>query len=165
MGAPRKKICAKCGRKLWLRDFYRSSTGVIASRCKECSREDKRQWYADNRKKEDRVYYDQDKGRAMVHEGFRTAIHWSGAMIEKLKRIFPMTKNEDCAIELGVSPRTVIRKARELGLSKNEEWRINHARNNCRIMRIYNQCRGNSGMIKPGEHRNPAGEFKPKAKV
>lgn len=83
-------------------------------------------------------------------------------MIEKLRRIFPTTKNEDCAIEFGVSPRTVIRKARELGLTKNEEWRIAFARENCQIMKIYNKCRGNSGMIKPGERKSPATEFKKK---
>ena len=58
----------------------------------------------------------------MVHNGISTRIFWSPSMISYLQKHFPTTKNKELAEELGVSPRTMIRKARELGLEKNSEW-------------------------------------------
>ena len=81
-------------------------------------------------------------------------------MIERLTNKYATTKNEDLAIDLNVSPRTVIRKARELGLEKDKGWMQAHLRKNCRTMRILNKYRGNSGQIKKGEHRSPETEFK-----
>ena len=81
-------------------------------------------------------------------------------MIERLTNKYATTKNEDLAIDLNVSPRTVIRKARELGLEKDKGWMQAHARKNCRTMRILNKCCGNSGQIKKGEHKSPKTEFK-----
>ena len=81
-------------------------------------------------------------------------------MIERLTNKYATTKNEDLAIDLNVSPSTVIRKARELGLEKDKGWMQAHARKNCRTMRILNKYRGNSGQIKKGEHKSPKTEFK-----
>lgn len=81
-------------------------------------------------------------------------------MCEKLIRLFPRTRNEECAELLGVSPRTVVRKARELGLAKDKDWFVELARNNCRTMRVLNLCRGNSGQFKKGQHASPDTEFK-----
>lgn len=160
MGA-RKKTCPKCGRYLWLRDFYRrKKDGAISTYCKECERKAKREEYARNRKKPDGLFKNMRTGQVIEHKGASTRIYWSGYMVEKLKRLFPTTKNADIAVELNVSPRTMIRKARELGLEKSKEWQRAHALRNCQTMRIINKCCGNSGMIKPGEHKNPAGEFK-----
>ena len=64
-----------------------------------------------------RIYQD-DAGRLIEHKDRSTKIHWSGYMEEKLRRLFPTTKNDDLAVEFNVSPRTVIRKAREMGLVK-----------------------------------------------
>ena len=96
----------------------------------------------------------------MEHKDYSTKIHWSLYMIERLTNKYATTKNEDLAIDLNVSPRTVIRKARELGLEKDKGWMQAHARKNCRTMRILNKYRGNSGQIKKGEHRSPETEFK-----
>ena len=162
----RKKICTKCGRKLWLRDFYRNpATGWLSSHCKECTREDKREEYNRNRKKPDGIFLDPTTGRAMEHRGPVTRIYWGKGKLDDLRRLFPTNTNEDCAAILGVSPRTVVRKARELGLVKNEEWRIRRAREACAVMRVYNMCRGNSGQFRKGEHASPATEFKPKIKT
>ena len=156
----RKKICPKCGRSLWLRDFYKTANGRVSSACKECTRQEKRDEYARNRKVPNQLYQDPVTGRLMEHKDYSTKIHWSLYMIERLTNKYATTKNEDLAIDLNVSPSTVIRKARELGLEKDEGWMQAHARKNCRTMRILNKYRGNSGQIKKGEHRSPETEFK-----
>lgn len=156
----RKKICPKCGRKLWLRDFYKTANGKVSSACKECTRQEKRDEYARNRKVPNQLYQDPVTGRLMEHKDYSTKIHWSLYMIERLTNKYATTKNEDLAIDLNVSPSTVIRKARELGLEKDKGWMQAHARKNCRTMRILNKYRGNSGQIKKGEHRSPETEFK-----
>lgn len=115
----RKKICPRCGKKLWLRDFYRNKkNGVTSSYCKECMKEVKNEEYAAKRKKPDGVLMHGSYGRLMEHDGFSTRIYWSGNMLSVLRRYFPNTKTEEVAEMLGVSRRTVIRKARELGLEK-----------------------------------------------
>ena len=156
----RKKICPKCGRKLWLRDFYKTANGRVSSACKECTRQEKRDEYARNRKVPNQLYQDPVTGRLMEHKDYSTKIHWSPYMIERLTNKYATTKNEDLAIDLNVSPRTVIRKARELGLEKDRGWMQAHARKNCQTMRILNKCCGNSGQIKKGEHKSPKTEFK-----
>lgn len=156
----RKKICPKCGRKLWLHDFYKTANGWVSSACKECTRQEKRDEYARNRKVPNRLYQDPVTGRLMEHKDCSTKIHWSPYMIERLTNKYATTKNEDLAIDLNVSPRTVIRKARELGLEKDKGWMQAHARKNCQTMRILNKCCGNSGQIKRGEHKSPETEFK-----
>ena len=49
----------------------------------------------------------------------RTAgIEWTAEMLETLNNKFPVTFNKELAEELGVSWRTLVRKARELGIEK-----------------------------------------------
>ena len=43
-------------------------------------------------------------------------------MLSLIRREFPTTLNEELAGMLGVSPRTLARKAKELGLSKDPQW-------------------------------------------
>lgn len=158
---PRKKICPKCGRKLWLRDFYRLGNGSLYPRCKECTREDKKDSYERTRKKKDGVYQAAD-GRLRIHSGRKTSIFWSQHMIDTLNRKFPTTRNEDLAVILNVSPRTLIRKARELGLQKNCEWQRLNSQTNVRLAILTNKVKRNSGMFRKGERRSPDTEFKPK---
>ena len=73
-------------------------------------------------RKKDGLYHDPDTGRVMEHQGYATRIHWNGNMISFLRRHFATTLNEEMADCLGVSMRTMIRKARELGLEKDPEW-------------------------------------------
>lgn len=119
---PRKKVCPKCGRKLWLRDFYRRKNGYLSYSCKECERASKNEEYRRNRKVPDGQKIDPKTGRIIEHKGARSSIYWTGNMLSLLKRHFSNTKNEEMAEMLGVSPRTVIRKARELRLEKNPVW-------------------------------------------
>lgn len=49
-------------------------------------------------------------------------IEWSDDMIETLKRDYPTTPNKDLVEKLGVSEKCVVRKARQLGLSKDHDW-------------------------------------------
>ena len=119
----RKKICPRCGRKLWLRDFYRNKVnGVLSSYCKECMKEVKNEEYAAKRKRPDGVFMHGTYGRLMEHDGLSTRIYWSSNMLSVLRRCFPNTKTEEVAEMLGVSRRTVVRKARELGLEKDSEF-------------------------------------------
>lgn len=108
-----------------------------------------------------KIAYSQRRGRLMCYDGRRITLHWSATMLDTLRRLFPTTKNEELAELLGVSPRTVIRKARELGLTKDPEW-LAAVWNERRIWaHVAAKRKGYPGSIQKGERRNPAGEFKP----
>lgn len=64
-------------------------------------------------RKPDGVFYDAKQGRLMEHQGYAKRIYWSKDMIDLLMREYPTTFNEEMAGMLGVSHRTMIRKARE----------------------------------------------------
>ena len=159
----RKKVCTKCGRKLWLRDFYRRIDGTLASECKDCSRAYKREYYRQNLKVEDGTFYHKSYGRIMVHNGCSTRIFWSPSMISYLQKHFPTTKNKELAEELGVSPRTMIRKAREMGLQKNLQW-IQGVWDEHRLMaQAESKRKGYPGAFKPGNEIGKEYRFKKKA--
>lgn len=146
----RKKVCPKCGRKLWLRDFYKRANGMLFTECKECSREYKRESYRKSRKVVDGIYYHKSYGRIMIHEGSSTRIFWSPSMTSYLQKHFPTTKNQELAEALGVSPRTMIRKARELGLEKNPQW-LQGVWDDHRLMaHVESKRKGYPGTFKPG---------------
>lgn len=155
----RKKTCPKCGRQLWLRDFYRRKDGH-STYCKECEREMKREEYARNRKKPDGIFHNPITGRLVEHRGCSTRIYWSPTMLRYLSTRFATEKNEDMAIHLGVSLRTMIRKARELGLQKDPDLMHRYSVEHCRTMQTINKFQKNNGMFKKGEHACPEHEFK-----
>lgn len=112
-------------------------------------------------RKPEGVRYHPSYGLIMEHKGHALRIHWSAQMTDYLRRHFSTTLNEDLAEWLGVSLRTMIRKARELGLEKDKDWlrRIWEER---RLMAHMSARRkGYPGCFKKGERANPAGEFKP----
>lgn len=115
----RKKVCPKCGQNLWLKDFHRTKDGSPSSYCKICSTIQRREWYQAKRKKPDGVFLHPTYGRLMEHSGQTLRIHWNENMLSILRRYFPNTRTEEVAEMLGVSPRTTVRKARELGLEKD----------------------------------------------
>lgn len=119
---PRKKTCPHCGRKLWLRDFYKLKDGSRYSLCRECTKRYKREQYRKHRKVADGIIFHQKTGRIVEHRGLSVRIFWSENMLSILRRYYPNTKNEEIAGMLGVSPRTVVRKARELHLVKSREF-------------------------------------------
>lgn len=88
----RKKVCTKCGRKLWLREFYRNSNGKLFSECKECNKKRNIEQYKKTQKVADGIFYHKSYGRIMVHNGKSTCIFWSPAMISYLQKHFSTTK-------------------------------------------------------------------------
>lgn len=118
----RSKVCPICGKDLPLDEFYIRKDGSPGSYCRECSAAWKRQWYKKKKKKPDGIFLHSGFGRLMEHKGMTLRIFWSANMIAALRRHFPTTRNEELAGMLGVSRRTVIRKARELGLEKDPDF-------------------------------------------
>ena len=119
----RKKVCSKCREEKGIEDFYKNRYALdgLTCCCKECMKEMKRVEYARNRKIPDGVKFDKS-GRKVMHKGRSTSIYWDGNMLAMLRRYFPNTLNDELAEILGVSKRTMIRKARELGLEKDPHW-------------------------------------------
>lgn len=107
------------------------------------------------------VYYHPKYGRVMEHEGRSMHIFWNQDMLGFLRRHFATTLNNELAECLGVSPRTVVRKARELGLEKDPVW-LAGIWDERRIMANAKVRRtGNGGQFVKGERRHPSTEFKP----
>ena len=107
------------------------------------------------------VYYNPKMGRVVRHEGYSTAIFWSRDMLDYLQRHYPTTLNVELAGCLGVSPRTLIRKARELGLEKDASW-LSRIWEERRLMAwMASKRKGYPGRFPKGVRSNPSGEFKP----
>lgn len=158
----RKKVCPKCGEKKWRKEFHlnKASSDGLVSYCKECTRVIKRAEYARNRKVPDGISV-RDDGMKFIHKGISRKIYWDGNMISTLKRYFATTLNDELAEMIGVSKRTVVRKAREMGLEKDQEWLSRIWEERRRLARTIAKRKGNPGCWKKGVHGNPAGEFKP----
>lgn len=106
-------------------DFYPSDK----YRCKECHKAANRR----NHYEKTRHLYGiiiNEKGQWINYQGRKKTIYWTGNMLSDLKRYFPTTKNAELAEMIGVSQRTLIRKARELGISKDEQWQKEQSRKN-----------------------------------
>lgn len=109
--------CTVCKQDLPDEAFYPSDK----YRCKECTKTTHRKAYKEARKSTYGITLN-DKGQYINYQGRKKSIHWTGNMLSDLKRHFPTTKNKELAELLGVSERTLVRKARELGIGKNPEW-------------------------------------------
>lgn len=120
----------------------------------------RRDWYQRNRKKPEGVFLDQRTGRLYEQHGFSKRIFWSRQMLDDMKAMFPTTLNEEMAHIVGVSVRTMIRKARELGLRKDNEWLLGIWNERRMVAHACNKVKGNSGQFRKGEHASPATEFK-----
>lgn len=106
--------------------FYPSELkGNRKPRCKCCHKSYKN---SIRRKREDGVQL--QNGRFVVCNKQSTSILWTGNMLSDLKRHYATTKNKELADLLGVSMRTVNRKAKELGLEKDKAWLIEVAYDN-----------------------------------
>lgn len=127
--------------------------------CKECTHKKDAARYNPRKPgaklcKDGRIRYCNGKGGA--------PISWSVQMIDDLKRMFPRNSNEDCAEYIGVSVRTMIRKARELGLEKDKGWLHKVWDSNRMIAHFISRSKGYPGSFKKGEHHCPEHEFKKK---
>ena len=156
----RKKVCPCCGQRLWLRDYYRNSDGSFSSWCKECTKRGKREEYNKTRKVPDGIRQN-SSGRLIEHRGYSSRIYWNKRMLDDLKRLYAVTKNEDLVDILGVSLRTLIRKARELGLQKDPEWQHGNTMLHLKMMQLENMVHGIKSPFKKGVHYCPEKEFKP----
>lgn len=116
-------ICAKCNKDLPIESFYPSEfRGNRKPRCKECHKAMKKsraKLKGEVVKKDDRLY--------ISKRGF-FAIYWTPNMISILKRHYPNSPNSEVCEMLGVSERTLLRKTKELGLEKSEEYMNNNAK-------------------------------------
>lgn len=156
------KKCRKCGEEKPETEFYRNRNYKSGreSMCAACALEYKKAEYRRNRMNPDGITVAAD-GKKYTKKDAKRCIYWDGNMISLLKKHFPTTLNEEMAEMLGVSQRTMIRKARELGLEKDPEW-LTRIWNERRIMaQASNRAKGYPGSFQKGRRYNPDGEFKP----
>ena len=111
-----------------------------------------------------RTFYSEKHGRIVTRYHHSTRIFWSKDMLDYLRRHFPCTLNEELAGCLGVSHRTMIRKARELGLQKDPAWLKAICDERRQWAHSASRRLGYPGCFKKGHHASPATEFKPKNK-
>jgi len=81
-------------------------------------------------------------------------------MLDYLRQHFATTLNEELASCIGVSQRTMSRKARELGLKKNPEFLDAVLGEHRKMAHVAHKRKGYPGSFKKGQHANPAGEYK-----
>jgi hypothetical protein len=111
------------------------------------------------------IAYHPGYGRIMEHKGNGMRIYWSPQMLGYLSRHYSTTLNEELAGCLGVSMRTVIRKARELNLEKDPSWLAQIYEERRLMAQAEAKRRGYPGAFPKGKHSNPEGEFKPGHKM
>lgn len=115
------------------------------------------------KKKPEGVFYDPETRRLYEHRGYGRSIHWSQQMLDDLRRLYPTTLNDVLAGFLGVSPRTMIRKARSLGLQKDPTWLLSVWNERRQWAHMASRRKGYPGGFQKGVRAYPAGEFKPGA--
>lgn len=106
------------------------------------------------------TFYSEKHGRIVVHHGYSVRIHWNKDMLDYLKQHYATTLNEELAGCLGVSVRTMIRKARELGLEKDAGWLRGVYEERRRMAMLAWKRKGCPGGFKKGVRNSPATEFK-----
>jgi Zn-dependent peptidase ImmA (M78 family) len=124
------KTCRICGRELPDSEFYlcKSHKDGLASYCKECAKQEQRKWYDRTRKRPDEFV--NKKGQICVicdvGKGRRIRLKWTEDMLRSLQEKYPMTLNTVLAAELKVSRTSLRRKAAELELMKEPEFKKKH---------------------------------------
>jgi hypothetical protein len=106
------------------------------------------------------VYLHPTLNRIVEHHGFSTRIYWSKDMTDFLRRQYATTTNQELAECLGLSQRTITRKARELGLKKDADWLRDVYDRNRRLGHASSRVNGNKGWFTAGHHASPDTEFK-----
>ena len=133
----KKKICYGCGRHLLLREYYKRAKSRFHPdgydcRCKECRRKERRDWYERTSKVKDGRRINA-RGQAIEKLGNKTKLYWGEIKMQDFKRLYPVTKDRDLAIDFGCSMRTIGRRAKEYGLTKDPGWLTNVIAENRRI--------------------------------
>lgn len=116
------------------------------------------------RRKKNGLFYDSKKGRVMEHDGYATRIFWNPQMLSDIHRLFPTTLNEELADYLGISQRTLVRKARELGLHKNPTWLKQIWEERRRMAQLASMVKGYPGSFREGHTIGIEHRFKTKNK-
>lgn len=111
-------------------------------------------------KVEDGIFYSKKDGRLMEHQGYARRIYWTKDMLDYLRYHFATTLNEELAGCIGVSQRTMLRKARELGLKKDMAWLRRIWDERRKLAHIISKRKGFPGGFKKGIHYYPDGEYK-----
>ena len=87
---------------------------------------------------------------------------WTPRMLKLLNDYFPIMFNKPLAAWIGVSNRTLIRKARELGLQKRPGFLEDRRHDIAKLASEgLKRCHNVPSRFKKGVRSNPAGEFKP----
>lgn len=89
-------------------------------------------------------------GRKYIKTKYGVALYWDSAMLHAIRTYFPNTDNKEVAELCGVSERTLLRKARELGIYKSEEYIKKSNRIKIVLMHTHSRLYGNSGQFKKG---------------
>ena len=102
------------------------------------------------------------KARCMGLKKGQIGVVWTPQMLKIITTFFPMMFNKPLAKWLGVSERTLTRKARELGLEKQEGFIKKRQKD---INQLISESHKNNEklketLIKKGEHRGRQTEFK-----
>lgn len=161
----KKKTCPGCGQYLYLRSFYKRKVSKdhpdgYDCRCKECRRKEKNEWYARKCKVPDGLRLNAD-GQAVEHRGNSTRLYWGEERTKDFKRLFPFNTNEDMAIEMGCSVRTVVRRAREMGLEKDAYWLQKVQDRNRKLAQGVNKLCGNKADLTNFLEASKKYRFKP----
>lgn len=99
----------------------------------------------------EKIYYDARYKRVIHHTANGgNRIFWNPNMIALLKEKYPTMLNEELAELLGVSQRTMIRKARELELEKDKGWLISIWNERRHWAHIESKKKGYPGTFKKG---------------
>lgn len=122
----RKKTCTGCGQHLFLGHFYKYGKSKnypdgYDCQCKECRRRQKKEEYARKHKVPDGIRVNH-QGKVVQKNGSSVRLYWHEQKVRDFKRLFPFNTNEDVAVDMECSVRTVTRRARELGLKKDPRW-------------------------------------------
>jgi hypothetical protein len=111
-------------------------------------------------KKEDGVFWHPGYGRVMEHRGYGTRIHWSESMLDYLRTHYARTINQELCDHLCVSQRTMIRKARELGLQKDRRWLTEVWNERRKLAHMIARAKGYPWKFMPGDDRGKACQYK-----
>lgn len=144
--------CTKCNARKPISEFYKDIHTITryAYHCAACQRIEKKESYNRTRKKPDGIFYNPETGKLIQHKGLSSKIHLNKNDERFLREHYSNTENIELAQALGLSLRTLIRRARELNLEKSKEFVSKKNRDNLMIMRAKNIKNGNSGMFKKG---------------
>lgn len=96
--------------------------------------------------------YDPKTGRAYVKVGRVWQIRWSADMEGYMRRKYATTKNATMAAALGISTKTLIGKAREMGLWKDRTLLRQWQKQNLLIANAMYRAKGCPNCFKPGNN-------------